>query len=104
MGLSLYEQETCIRWNRAEKEMEIYTADAYLLQRLKKLPTYKLVREDTQGGQVVAATFTAKKNLCTLRRVEPKARAMSDAEIEALKQRSKGRKEGAENASPKADS
>lgn len=104
MGLSFSEQEVVIRWNRAEKGMEIYTADPYLMQRLKKLPAYKLIQEDTQGGQVIAATFKAKKSLCTLRKSEPKGRAMSEAEKEALRQRNKARLEAAGNADTRADS
>lgn len=104
MGLSFAEQETIIRWDRAEKEMQVYTSDAYLLQRLKKYPDYKLISEDKQEGQTIAATFKADKSLCTLRKSKPKGRAMSEEEKEALRQRNKARMEAAGNVDSRADS
>lgn len=62
------EQETVIRYDRAGQNMTIYTADPYLLAKLKGLPSYRIEREDRQDGQVIAATFKADKRLLTLRK------------------------------------
>jgi adenosylmethionine-8-amino-7-oxononanoate aminotransferase len=67
MGLLLTEQETVITYDRAGDTMNIYTADPYLAERLKKKPAYKLVREHRQEGQVVAVDFEADKRLLTFR-------------------------------------
>ena len=48
--------------------MTVYTADPYLLARLKGLPSYRIEREDRQDGKVIAGTFKADKRLLTLRR------------------------------------
>lgn len=67
MGLSMAEQETVITWDREGAFMNVYTADPYLLARLKKLDAYKLIREHRQEGKVIAADFEADKKLCFLR-------------------------------------
>ena len=67
MGLSFAEQETVVTFNRGEDRMNVYTADKYLLARLKKLKAYTLVREHRQGGKLIAADFEADKRLLTFR-------------------------------------
>lgn len=67
MGLSLYEQETVITFNRESDDMTVYTANPYTMARLSKLPAYTRVEEDKAGGEVVAMTFKADKKLLTLR-------------------------------------
>lgn len=61
------EQETIIRFDRAEDEATIYTADPSIMRRLKGLSSYKLEREDRQAGKVVAMTFRAGKELILMR-------------------------------------
>jgi len=91
MGLTLTEQETVIRWDRSSDEMTVYTADTFLIERLKSLDAYRLIREYTQGGQVVAADFAADKKLITIRKGR---RALTDEQREKLaEQLSKGRAE-----------
>lgn len=65
--MTLIEQETVICFNRAEKEMTIYTANPATMRRLSKLAAYKKVGEGRQQGEVVSMTFTADKSLLTLR-------------------------------------
>lgn len=67
MALTLLEQETVITWNRAEEKVNIYTADPYLIERLRKLDAYTLVREHRADGEVVACDFEASKKMVTLR-------------------------------------
>ena len=68
MGLSMFEQETVITWDRSSDEMILYTADTFLLERLRGLDAYKLVKEYRQYGQVFAAAFVADKKLITIRK------------------------------------
>lgn len=67
MGLTREEQETVITFDRAGDCMNIYTADPFLIARLRKQEAYKAVREHRQGGEVVAVDFRADKKLLTLR-------------------------------------
>ena len=67
MGLTLYEMETVISYNRQDDCMTVYSADPVVLRRLYSLPSYRLVREDRSDGRVIAATFEADKHLLTLR-------------------------------------
>ena len=67
MGLTRYEQETCINYNRDEDFMTVYTAGPALMRRLKKLPAYELVEVSKQDGKVIAMTFKADKKLVLLR-------------------------------------
>lgn len=71
MGLSMLEQETVVSWNRAEDEMTVYTADTFLIAKLRERAGYELIREDRQDDQVVAAVFRASKKLVTLRGQRP---------------------------------
>jgi acetylornithine/succinyldiaminopimelate/putrescine aminotransferase len=97
MGLSYQEQETVITYNRAEDKMNVYTADKYLLARLKKLETYTMVREYRQDGVLVAADFEADKKLLTLR---SKRMVMSEeAKAEAAERLKSSRQEDEENES-----
>lgn len=52
MGLSKYEQETCITYNCLEKEVKIWTANPFDIRRLDKLcinspKNYRLVSQDS---------------------------------------------------------
>ena len=87
MGLSRTEQETIIRYDAEEQEMEVYTAYPSLMRRLDASDEYIKIREDKQGGEVVAMTFKASKRLLTLRSKTPTRRAMTEEEKEAARQR-----------------
>ena len=67
MGLTLYEQETIVNFNRMDGEMDIYTADPALMRRLSSLPAYTKTGERKNEGKVVAMTFKANKRLLPLR-------------------------------------
>ena len=69
MGLSYKEQETVITFDRADRyKMNVYTADASLINRLDKYPeSYKLLREFKSEGNVVAKYYEADRRLLTLR-------------------------------------
>jgi hypothetical protein len=71
MRLTLEEQETVITYDRAGDTMNIYTADPYMIARLRKQEAYEVVREHRQGGEVVAVDFRADKKLLTLRNKRP---------------------------------
>lgn len=86
MGLSREEQEVVIRYDRAGDVMSVYTADPYLLGWLKRQPAYTLVREHKQGGQVVAADFTADKRLLTLRTKPPARQKLTEEQKELARE------------------
>ena len=86
MGLTRYEQETCINYNRDEDFMTVYTAGPALMRRLKKLPAYELVEVSKQDGKVIAMTFKADKKLITLRSQVPVSH-MTDEQKEAAAKR-----------------
>ena len=67
MRLTLEEQETVITYDRAGDTMNIYTADPYMIARLRKQEAYEVVREHRQGGEVIAVDFRADKKLLTLK-------------------------------------
>lgn len=87
MALSLLEQETVITWNRAEDQMNVYTADPSLIRRLRGLDAYKLVREHRQDGKVVACDFAADRSLVTLRSAKKKKKEYTEEEMEEMRER-----------------
>lgn len=94
MSLTLEEQETVITYDRAGDTMNIYTADPYMIARLRKQAAYEVVREHRQGGQVVAMEFEADKKLLTLRKERQKGRPMTEEQRAALQAGAKKYREG----------
>ena len=86
MGLSLYEQETVIRFNQEEKVMEVYTAYPPLMRKLSDCGEYTKIREDKAGGKVIAMYFRADKKLLTLRTKRVVGRKKTEAEKEKAKE------------------
>ena len=94
MRLTLEEQETVITYDRAGDTMNIYTADPYLIARLRKQEAYEVVREHRQGGGVVAVDFRADKKLLTLRKERQKGRPMTEEQKTAMQAGAKKYREG----------
>ena len=86
MGLTLEEMETSILFDRASDIMSIYSADPLVMRKLDATPGYKLIKEDRQDGQRIAATYEAPKKLLTLRSARAK-RTLSDEQRAALVER-----------------
>ena len=75
MGLSYEEQETVSTYNRASKQMTVYTANPYEMERFSKSPLYRLVKEYKQDGKVVAMEFVSEKRFCHFRTYDRKKNA-----------------------------
>ena len=67
MGLTKYEMEVHVMWNRESDEAEIYTSDPSVMRKLSKLEAYHKTREHRNGGQIVALEFTCDKHLISFR-------------------------------------
>ncbi len=92
MKLSLDEQETIIRWDRAKQEATVYTHEPALKRKLAEMkkvcPDVILERED--NGSV---EYTIPKKLVAVRK-PPKKRSLSSEEKQAITDRlSQSRKE-----------
>ncbi len=85
--MTLQEQETVITWDKSTAIMNIYTADAALIRRLRGLQSYKLIREHCHGGQVVACDFEAEKRCLTLRSKPPTGKKLTEEQREAAAER-----------------
>lgn len=85
--LSLYEQETIISFNRAERNATVYTHEPALKKRLKQLAEefeeIQLEKEDKDWG---SAEYTIPKELATIRKPRSK-RILSEEEKELLTNR-----------------
>ena len=93
MTLPMQEQETIICFDRSTDTMTVYTANPNEIARLEKLPAYKKIKEDKNGGKVIAATFEADKHLLTLRSKRLK-RNLTDEQRTAISERMKRRHAG----------
>ena len=61
------ELETTILMNREDDEATIYTADPVMLRKLEGKEAYRVVKEDIEGGKVVARTYKVDKRHIQLR-------------------------------------
>ena len=93
MALTRYEQETIINYNRAEKEVSVYSSDPVVMRKLDSLCeeqplVYKLEKEYRPQGseEICAKAYTiADKKLIRF----AKKREMTEEQREELKQRGK---------------
>ena len=85
MTVSLLEQETIILWNRAEKEVEVFTYEPRLKTKLNKMVKEDKsvsckVKNNGEGG----ATYILPKNYIQIRK-PPKGKPMTDEQKELLR-------------------
>lgn len=89
--LTALEQETIVRFNRAEDEVEVYTTDRTVMTRLDKLVrdyphAYRMTRQDPQtiaDGKPISKTYTYPKKLQIFRQPpSPRSAAQREASVE----------------------
>lgn len=88
MGLSLYEQECVILYNREEPHATVYTSDTNMMRRLKNNPAFEIIKTYRNCGEIVAYDFRVDKRYITIRTKLPSS-TMTEEQKQAARERMK---------------
>lgn len=72
MGLSKYEQETIISFNRTDSSAELYTADPYWMRKMDKLiaknpEQFHELETLTRNGEIISKKYSFPKKFISIR-------------------------------------